>query len=120
MSQFDHSLKKRKDSLETRAVLLIFLLELEISWVVNTETTSKQQKMALFSEQFPSKNDFVAVLATFYCYDYGINTSKAVDRIAIDQKDYQKCFLCVIVCCIAKNIINNSKKGWLLGQLRFS
>ena len=29
-----HSHKKRKDSLETRAVLLIFLLELEISGVV--------------------------------------------------------------------------------------
>ena len=31
--RFKHSHKKRKDSLETRAVLLIFFLELEISGV---------------------------------------------------------------------------------------
>ena len=30
----NHSVKKRKDSLETWAVLLIFSIELEISWVV--------------------------------------------------------------------------------------
>ena len=30
---FDHSHKKRKDSLETQAVLLIFSLELDISGV---------------------------------------------------------------------------------------
>ena len=33
MRYFNHSHKKRKDSLERRAVLFIFLLELEISGV---------------------------------------------------------------------------------------
>ena len=31
-----------------------------------------------------------------------------------------KCSLCVIVCCIAKNIINNSKKGQLLRHIQRS
>ena len=34
ITMLQHTHKKRKDSLETRAVLLIFLLELKISWVV--------------------------------------------------------------------------------------
>ena len=42
---FSHSLNKWKDSLETWAMLLIFLLELRISGVVVQEHTSKQQKM---------------------------------------------------------------------------
>ena len=33
INEFFHSLKKRKDSLETRAILLMFSLELEISVV---------------------------------------------------------------------------------------
>ena len=46
-----HSHKKRKDSLKTRAVMLIFLVEFGISSVEfvragRTEHTSKQQKMA--------------------------------------------------------------------------
>ena len=40
-----HSHRKRKDNLEMRVVLLIFLLELEISGL------AVQQKMAAFSEQ---------------------------------------------------------------------
>ena len=39
----NHSHKKRKESLETWAVLLIFWLELEISWVARfAENRSKQ------------------------------------------------------------------------------
>ena len=45
----NHSHKKRKDSLETWAVLLIFLLELEMAWGGRTEHTSKQQKMTTFA-----------------------------------------------------------------------
>ena len=65
--------------------------------------------MAVFSEKMFSENDLEAVLAT-YCYDYGVNVSAAVEKIAKDQKDYHKCSLCVIVYYTAKNIINNSKK----------
>ena len=42
-----HSRKKQKESLETRAVLLIFLFELEIS---GGGCTSKQRKMATFAK----------------------------------------------------------------------
>ena len=72
--------------------------------------------MTSFSDEFLSENDFETVLVTFCYYDYGVKTSK--EKIATDQKDYQKCSLCVIVCCITKNIVSNSKKDWLLGHLR--
>ena len=51
--------------------------------------------MAVFSERVFSENDFEAVLATDCCYDYGINTSEAVEKIATDQKYYHKCSLCL-------------------------
>ena len=46
-----HSHKNGKDSLETRVVLSIFLLELEILniWGGRTQNTSKQQKMVAFA-----------------------------------------------------------------------
>ena len=44
------------------------------------------------------ENDFEAVLVTFCCYDYGVNASEAVQKIATDQKDNHKCSSCVIVC----------------------
>ena len=34
--------------------------------------------MVAFCEEFLSENDFVAVLANFWCYDYGANASEAV------------------------------------------
>ena len=55
-----------------------------------------------FSKGLLSENDFEAVLATFYCFDYGTNASEAVQKTARDQKDYQKCSWGVIVCWIAK------------------
>ena len=45
---FDHSHKKRKDSLETQAVLMIFSLEIEISGVAIQSIHQKQRKMATF------------------------------------------------------------------------
>ena len=48
------------------------------------------------------KNNFEAVLATLCSYDYSINASEAVEKIATAQKDDHKCSLCVTVCCIAK------------------
>ena len=44
--------------------------------------------MAAFSEDFPSGDDFVSVLAIFCFYDYSANTSEAVKKIATDGKDY--------------------------------
>ena len=51
--------------------------------------------MAAFSIFF-SENDFEAALVILCSYDYGANASETVDKIAIDQKDYQKCTLCCI------------------------
>ena len=73
--------------------------------------------MAAFSEDFLSEDDFEAVLATFCCYDYekndySVKASEPVENIATDKKDYHKCPLCVIVCCIVKVIFSISKKGW--------
>ena len=58
--------------------------------------------MSAFSEEFLCENDVVDVLATFCCYDYGANASEVVEKIVTDHKNYRKCSLCVIVCCIAK------------------
>ena len=49
-----------------------------------------------------SENEFEAVLASFYCYDYGANASEVVPKIDTNQEDYHKCSSCVIVCWIAK------------------
>ena len=66
-----------------------------------------------------NKNDFVAILATFYCYNYGAKTSEAVQKRATDQQDYNKCSLCVMVCWIAKIYQSITvKKGQLLGHLQ--
>ena len=46
-----HNLKKRKNSLETRAVLLVFWLELEIPGVAVQET-HRNSKEAACSEDF--------------------------------------------------------------------
>ena len=32
------------------------------------------------------------------CYDHGAKASEAVQKIAADQKEYRKCFLCFIIC----------------------
>ena len=53
---FMHSLKKQKDSLETRAVLLIFSLELEISGAY-IKTANNDD----ICEELLSENDFEAV-----------------------------------------------------------
>ena len=51
-----------------------------------------------FSVKMTLRNDFEVVLATFCYYDYGANASETVQKIGTDQKDYHKCFLCVMVC----------------------
>ena len=62
----------------------------------------KSAKNDGFCEEMLSENGFEAVLATFYCYDYGANFSEAVQKIDADQKYYHKFSSCVIVCCIVK------------------
>ena len=50
-----------------------------------------------FCEELLSENYFEAVLAVFCCYDYGANVSKALQKIATDQKECHKCTSCVII-----------------------
>ena len=83
--------------METRAVLLIFSLELEIP-VVAIQRIHENSERWWLTVEFLSENDFEAVLATFCCHDYGANASEAVQKIASDQKDYHKCSSCVIAC----------------------
>ena len=58
----------------------------------------QNSKKWLLSETFFSKNDFEAVLATFCCYGFGIQAFEAVQKITTNEKDYHKCYSCVIVC----------------------
>ena len=46
--------------------------------------------MTAFSEDFISENDLETVLVTLCCYDYGANSSEAVEKIATDKEDYHK------------------------------
>ena len=71
--------------------------------------------MATINENFLIEDDFETVLATFSCYDYGVNSSEAVDKIAADQKGYHKSSLGVITNLPS---INNSKKVCLPGHLQ--
>ena len=76
---------------------MIFLLELEMSGVAVQIIHQNSKKWQLFLELL-SKNEFKAVLATFCCYDHGAKASEEVQKIAIDQKEYRKYSLCVIIC----------------------
>ena len=111
---FHHSHKKRKDSLESRTVFLIFSLELKISGVAVQSVHQNSDKWRLLWGIAWWKW-LEAVLAIFCCYDHGAKASEAVQKIATDQKEYRKCSLCVIICWIAKIYlsINNSEK-WLV------
>ena len=90
---------------------MIFSLELEISGVAY-RADIKTAKNSNFWEEFLSENDFEAVLAAFCCYDNGPKASEAVQKIAVDQKEYCKCSSCVINWWIEKvylSISNNEK-----------
>ena len=89
-----HSHKKRKDSLETWAILLMFSFELEISGVAVQSIHQNNRKWRLLW----GENDIEAVLATFCRYDHGAKASETVQKIATDQKEYRKCSSCVIIC----------------------
>ena len=110
----NHYHKNWKYSLDTRAVLLIFSLEFEISGMTVQRIHQNSENYGL-CEEVLSENNFQAVLSTFCCYDYGANASEAVHKIIIDHKDYQKCSLFVIVCWIAKRYQSIAvKNDWLL------
>ena len=84
-----HSHKKRKDSLETRAVLLVYWLQLESSGVAVQEIHRNSEKTVLTVRIF--------FFFIFRCYCYSAKASEAVVKIATNEKDYHKCSLCVIV-----------------------
>ena len=80
-----HSHNKLEDSLETRAVLLIFSSNLKyLGWPYRAYI--KTEKNGGFCEELLSDNSFEVVLTTFCCYEYDANVSEAVQRIATDQK----------------------------------
>ena len=86
---FNHSHKKRKNSLETWGALLIFCLNLKyLGWPYRAYI--RTAKNGDFCEELLSENDFETVLATFCCYDHGAKASEAVQKIAIDQKSIAK------------------------------
>ena len=69
-----------------------------------TRNTWKQQKLTGFSEEFLRKNNFEAVIATFCCYDYGVNAFEAIEKIVTDQKDYHKLLFIISFILIRKRI----------------
>ena len=81
ISQFSHSHKKRRDSLETRwRTVNIFAGTWNI-WGGRTE-----HQKGNFCEELLGKNDFEAISAILCCYDHGAKASEAVQKIATDQK----------------------------------
>ena len=82
-----HSHKKRRYSLETRAVLLIFSLEFEISGVPVQRKHQNRERWWLLWEML-SYN--------------GANASEAAQKIFTDEEDYHKCSSYFIVCWIVK------------------
>ena len=77
----------------------------------------KTTKNGGFCEELLNENGIEAVLATFYCYECGVTASEAVQKMATDQKDYQKCSSCVYNLLNRQNISITVRKGWLLGHL---
>ena len=57
--------------------------------------------MTVFNESFLSGDHFEAVLAGFCSCDNGVNASEANEKITTAEKDYHRCSLYIIVCCIA-------------------
>ena len=110
---FIHSHKKRKDSLETLAACWYFCLNLKyLGWPYREYT--KTAKNSDFCEELIGENNFETVLTTFCCYDHGAKASEAVQKIAINQKEYHKCSSCVTISWIAKLYlsINNKLHVW--------
>ena len=85
-----HSHKKRKNSLETRAVLLVLWLELEfLRWPYRKDIEAAKRLLAV--------KIFFFFIFRSYCYS--AKASEVVVKISTDEKDKDsyKCSLCVIV-----------------------
>ena len=82
----NHSHKKRKVSLEARAVRAvdIRLILKYLGW--SYRTYIKTAKNGNFWEELHNENNFEAVLATFCCYEHGAKASEAVQKIATCQR----------------------------------
>ena len=112
----NHSHKKRKDSLETRTVLLIFLLELEISGVAVQSIQQNSEKWWLLLGTARWKwlwgrfNHFLLLWP--WCQGFW---GSSEDRYR--SKRVLQMPLCVIICWIAKIYlsINNSEKCLVTG-----
>ena len=74
--------------------------------------------MAAFSEDFLRGDDFEVVLVIFYCYDHGADASEVIEKIDTDEKIITNAPCLLKFAAQPQQIINNSKKGWLLGYLR--
>ena len=102
--------------------MLIFLLEREILSVAVPRISQDRRKWWFLSGIAQRKWLLRTLLVTFCCYEYGANASEAVQKIAIDQKDYDKCssgVLLAIVCWIAAIYQSITvKNGWLLELTR--
>ena len=57
--------------------------------------------MTALSEKLLTGGDLEDVLVLFCCYSYDASISEAVEKIYTGERDYLKCFLCIILCCIA-------------------
>ena len=97
-----HSHKKRKESLEAQAVLLIFLLELEISGV------AVQRMHGFFRELLSEYCGLVGYFSHFIFYDYGANAPGCRKRLL------QTLLVCYSLLNSQNITINNSEKDWLL------
>ena len=111
---FKHSNKKRKDSLETRVVILIFSLELEIFGVAVQSIHQNSEKWRLWwgiAQRKWLRGCFSHFLLLWpWCQGFWSSP-----EYRHRSKEYRKCSLCVIICWIAKMYlsINNSEK-WLV------
>ena len=78
-----HSDKNRKDSLETRAVLLIMF-----AWNLDIRGGCAENAWLLWSfyKELLTENDFEAVLANFCCYGYRANVSSCFLWLCVFQK----------------------------------
>ena len=94
-------IRKGKIVWKHRPYCLYFSLNLKyLGW--SYRAYIKTAKNGGFCQELISQNYFEAVSAFFCCYDTGANASKAVQKIAKDQREYHKCSLCVIIFWIAK------------------
>ena len=119
-----HSHKKRKDSLETRAVLLIFSLDLEISGWPYREYIETAKNDG-FCEEFLSKNDFEKWL--WGCFSHFLLLWLWCQRLwdsSEDRHRSKRLSQMLLVCyglLNSQNIsVNNSEKRlvtYLLGHL---